>query len=122
MMEELGTTAITAALDEKQLELTARITHRFGFQGASNPRLRALLLVEEALQFAKTVGVDIVQCHSLTDLVYQRPIGDVKRELGAIAVSALAAASSCSVKFSDVLDAELRHLQSKPPTAAYNQD
>lgn len=87
----------------------------FGAEHMANRRLRALRLVEEAIELAQASNVDPEQLHSLIKSTYSRPVGDPYQELGGVVLTAASyAASQFSQDIDLVLLAETRRVLSKP--------
>ena len=59
-------------LDE-QSRLVEWGTRCFGAEHMADPKVRALRLLEEAIEFAQSVGAPDDQCRDLIDYVYSRP-------------------------------------------------
>lgn len=54
----------------------------FGSNHMCNAPLRALRMVEEAVETGQALGLSRDQLHLLVDEVYKRPRGDVRQEIG----------------------------------------
>lgn len=87
----------------------------FGDDHMSDTKLRALRLLEEAIEFSQAVGVPIEQAARLVNYVYTRPVGNPEQELGGVGVCALAAAGALGVSTAQVLLTEIDRVESKSP-------
>lgn len=61
---------------------------------------RGLRLVEEAVELGQAIGITREQAHRLVDYVFDRPVGEVRQEIGGVALtlSAVASVSNASVE------------------------
>lgn len=102
-------------ISDRQLQerVTEWARRCFGDDQVNTPQVRALRLLEEAIEFAQSVGVDINKVGMLTSYIYERSPGDPKQELGGVGVTWLVAASSIGVLADDVLRAEVERVESK---------
>jgi hypothetical protein len=89
----------------------------------SDSRVRAVRLLEEAIEFSQAVGVPQSQCSALVEYVYKQPVGNPVQELGGIGVTWLVAAAALGELAEDALDNEIERISKKPPShfAARNQ-
>ena len=87
----------------------------FGEDHMRDKQVRALRLVEEAIEYAQACGVPEEKIGACKNLVYSRPVGAAFQELGGVLVTALAAASSQYYKAEEVLEEEILRVLSKPP-------
>ena len=62
-----------------------------------NTKERALRLVEEALELAQALEVDVGDLHRLVDYVYARPVGDPAQEVAGTMVTLYAVAASAGI-------------------------
>jgi hypothetical protein len=104
-----------ADLSATQQRVTEWAKRCFGTQHVFNQRVRALRMLEEALEFAQAVDVPIERCHALTKHVFSRPPGKPEQELAGVGVVLLTCASACGVILEDVLFAEIARIEAKPP-------
>jgi hypothetical protein len=102
-------------LDEQQDKLVAWGTACFGADHMSDKKVRALRLLEEAIEFAQAVDVDPRKCSELVDYVYSRPAGKPTQELGGVGVTWLVAASALSVSAALALETEIARISQKSP-------
>lgn len=110
-------------LDRAQRRLTRWAVECFGSGHQSDSNIRGQRLVEEAVEFAQSVGVGKDLLHKLVDYVYERPKGEPKQELGGVGVTWVLAASSCGLRAAQCLAQEQARVLSKSPKyfAARNQ-
>lgn len=121
---EAWATIIQQGHNDLQSAITKWAMVCFGKEHVTNPSLRALRLVEEAIEYAQSVDCDKDKIHNLVDYVYSRDKGSPTQELGGVGITALVAASSIGVKFDDCLAAEVNRIKSTPSTkfTKRNQD
>jgi hypothetical protein len=86
----------------------------FGEEHIFDSKVRALRLVEEAVEFAQAVDAPQDQCAKLIEYVYSRPKGNPDQELGGVGVTVLVAASSRRKDFLSLVEAEVKRVESKP--------
>jgi hypothetical protein len=72
---------------------------------------RALRFVEEALELAQAVGVDVETAHKLVDYVFGRPAGEPAQEIAGSMVTLYAAASALGIDADEAFYAELSRIQ-----------
>lgn len=96
----------------------------FGDDNMSNPQMRGLRMLEEAIELYQAVGCDKEQAKKLIDYVFSRPAGLPQQELGGLGVTVLALAESIGASADDAEWAEIERLRSKPKEhfAKRNQD
>jgi hypothetical protein len=82
-----------------------------GEESRRSKRERALRLVEEAIEFAQSVDVDVETVHAVAGHVYQRPKGDPGQEIAGVYVTMLAAACAVDVNAEDELAREILRIQ-----------
>ena len=87
----------------------------FGIEHMANPRVRAVRLVEEAVELAQSVGVEAAQLRKLVNMVYSRPPGVMYQELGGVMVTTSAFCSCVGIDAEHVLEAEVRRCLKKSP-------
>lgn len=68
-------------------------TKVFGYDVAHNVRERGFRFTEEALELAQAVGVTRDEAATLVDYVFNRPVGDVRQEIGGVMVTLAALAN-----------------------------
>jgi hypothetical protein len=96
----------------------------FGDAHLRDLRVRGMRLLEEAIEFAQSVGVSKDKSSELLNYVYNRPIGEPIQELGGVAVTFLAAATALNQSATGVADLEITRVESKSTThfAKRNQE
>jgi hypothetical protein len=100
-------------VDGKQWQMDEWGKRCFGADHMSDARIRALRLLEEAVEFAQSVGVQFDQGRALFNYVYSRQPGEPVQELGGVFVTALVAASALGRKASEVIEAETSRVLAK---------
>jgi hypothetical protein len=102
-------------LDNIQDEVRSWVERCFGASQAHDARVRGLRLLEESIEFAQASGVELEKAQELARFIYSRPAGNVKQELGGVAITALAAASAHGLSFTDTLHCEHQRIMAKSP-------
>jgi hypothetical protein len=102
--------------DDRQELITDWVT-RWGaavFIQPLNRKLRALRLLEEAIELCQCSGVMPTDIGVVMERVYSRPMGQHHQELGGVALTLLAAAESwnCSADLCEVM--EIRRIMAIP--------
>lgn len=88
----------------------------FGLEHVHDRRVRALRLLEEAIELAQSVGVPREQVELCTGIVYQKPPGNPRREAEGVAVTAtLFATVHLQSEIEALLLDALRTVSAKPP-------
>jgi len=96
----------------------------FGSDHVNDIPVRALRLAEEAVELAQAAGVSKDKMHALIDIVYSRPVGDLRQEIGGVMMTTTVL---CAVLREDTdyyFETELRRVLAKSPEhfAKRNQD
>lgn len=86
----------------------------FGARHVNTSSVRALRLVEEAIELAQAEHVSKEMIDRCTEVVYSRPAGHHHQELGGVIMTAAIYAEQKGYKLEDVLTAELNRVLSKP--------
>jgi NTP pyrophosphatase (non-canonical NTP hydrolase) len=96
----------------------------FGAAHVSNRPLRALRIVEEAIELAQALGVPKGKIDLCTENVYKRPVGTMAQELGGVLLTTNILCASCGFEPDRMLEMELGRVLAKPPEhfAKRNQD
>jgi hypothetical protein len=97
-----------------QTRLNTWATRVFGLDHVQDPIVRGKRLVEEAIEFAQSVGVDKDDVQDIVRHVYSRPPGEPFQELGGVSLTFLAACTAMAVDANHVTNAELERVESKP--------
>lgn len=88
----------------------------FGTKHVYDPKVRALRIVEEAVELAQAVGVDIKKINACVHQVYQKDRGNVLQEVeGVVMTTACFAAAHLIMDLDDVLLGAMRIALEKPP-------
>jgi hypothetical protein len=96
----------------------------FGIEHMQNRQVRAVRLLEEAIELCQAVSVSENQVVQVVDVVYRRPPGSERQELGGVLLTAHALAVARGWDPEHVLEDEVHRCLSKPPEhfAARNQE
>jgi hypothetical protein len=100
-------------LNEQQRKLVVWGTSCFGADHMADTKVRALRLLEEAIELAQAVDVAPEKCTELVAYVYSRAKGNPSQELGGIGVAWLVAAAALGWYASDALAAEVEAQEAK---------
>jgi hypothetical protein len=104
----------TPQLDDLQDKVSTWGAACFGAEHMADHKVRALRLLEEAIEFAQSVEAPMEQCAKLVEYVYSRPSGEPKQELGGVGVGWVAAAAALSTTALEALRTEVERVSSKP--------
>ncbi len=78
------------------------------------PRVRALRLLEEALELAQAEGVDADTAAKVAARVFSRPVGEARLEAGGVGVCLLAYCEVRGWSASELEQAEVQRITGKP--------
>lgn len=87
----------------------------FGEPHMRDQKVRALRLVEEAIEYAQAVGVPYDKIQRCAFVIYDRPPGDAYQELGGVLVTTLAACAGNYFNAEEVLETEVLRVLAKSP-------
>lgn len=87
----------------------------FGRAHVADNRVRALRLVEEAVETCQAVGVKPSDIYSVTTTVYDRPPGDIVQELGGVFMTAIVMCVQNDLDPEEVFARELMRVLRKSP-------
>ncbi len=96
----------------------------FGFEHTKNSKVRALRLLEEAIELAQAEGVQRHLVDHCTEVVYSRPVGEAHQEIGGVLMTAAVYCGCVGRDMEEVLATELDRVLAKPLTQFHqrNQD
>lgn len=106
---------MTSAMDLMQSIAVDWGVRCFGQGHMSDKRIRALRLVEEAIELAQSCDVDLDHVGRLIELVYSKPRGEPTQELGGVMITSMVMAEVLNRSLEDVAMKELRRVLSKTP-------
>lgn len=86
----------------------------FGESNMTDTKMRALRMLEEAIELYQSCGCEAEQAKKLIDYVFSREPGGLFQEIGGLGVTVLALAESCGFSADDAEIAEIQRLRSKP--------
>jgi len=75
---------------------------------------RGMRFVEEAVEVAQAAGVNKAQALAIINRVYDRPAGDVRKEIPQAGLTLLCLSQAASVDLEDAVAAEFERIQSIP--------
>jgi NTP pyrophosphatase (non-canonical NTP hydrolase) len=78
------------------------------------PHERGMRFLEEALELAQAVGVNLLEVERLTDSVYAKPKGQVAQEIGGVGTTLLALAESQNLSAYSCIMAEIERIHLMP--------
>lgn len=97
-----------------QMLASAWAIRAFGASHVVNRRLRALRLLEEAIELAQAEGVSLELAKHSVDVVYSRPVGQANTEFGGVMMTAAVYAETTGMQMDDALMVELNRVLTKP--------
>lgn len=81
----------------RQRMVAKLILDRFGAEHANSVPQRALRFLEEAVEAYQAAGADKEMAHKLIDFVFDRPRGDLAKEIGAVGLTLLGFAAAAEL-------------------------
>jgi hypothetical protein len=87
----------------------------FGMDHIVDKRVRALRCAEEAVELAQACFVDKDTVLKMVDMIYDRPMGDPKQEIGGVLITAAVIANAFESTAHDLMLKELRRVLDKSP-------
>lgn len=90
-----------------QERVRARMTHTFGLTIPNDIRERNHRFLEEALEMVQAGGCSQSEAIQLVDYVFNRPVGEIKQEIGGVMVTLAAFCQAHSIGMVDAGNAEL---------------
>ena len=96
----------------RQRKVLAWAVENFGFI-AKNRDERAVRLAEEAIELAQVEGVPLDVVMLVAQRVYSRPVGELRREIGGVAITLDALAENLGLSVATEADRELARVLSK---------
>ena len=110
----------------KHLQLLANnwAKRAFGLEHTTNSKVRALRLLEEAIELAQAEGIKRHLVDHCTEIVYSRPVGQANQEIGGVLMTAAVYCGCVGRDIDEVLATELDRVLAKPLTQFHerNQD
>lgn len=96
----------------------------FGEAHVNNSKLRALRLLEEAIELAQAEGIQRHMVDHCTEIVYGRPVGLANQEIGGVLMTSAVYCGCNGLDMEEVLSIELNRVLAKPLTqfTQRNQD
>jgi NTP pyrophosphatase (non-canonical NTP hydrolase) len=94
----------------------------FGMDHIIDKRVRSLRCAEEAVELAQACEVDKETMLKLVEVVYSRPVGDPKQEIGGVLVTAAIMANVFEATAHDLMLKELRRVLDKNPKHFANRN
>lgn len=98
--------------DSRQRKVLAWAVDNFGWI-AKNRDERAVRLAEEAIEVAQAEGVPLDVVMTVAQRVYSRPVGDLKREIGGVAITLDALAENVGLSVTEEAEREFARVLSK---------
>ena len=85
----------------------------FGVACLMDKRERGLRILEEAMEYAQTVGIEPEMVSKISDHVFSRPVGESAQELAGITVTVMAAAEAEDIDLAAEVVKELTRVEAK---------
>ena len=82
---------------------------------AMRPHERAMRMLEEAVELAQALGVSEEEFLHIGAIVWTKPTGEFRQELGGAALTLLGCADGCGEILSECAFKELQRIESLPP-------
>jgi phosphoribosyl-ATP pyrophosphohydrolase len=70
---------------------------------------------EEGIETMQACGATREQAHALVDMVYDKPVGELRQEIAGVGFTLLALCANRGLRLDEVLAAELKRFKSKDP-------
>jgi predicted metalloendopeptidase len=105
--------SLSSRLDGRQKRVYEWVLRSFG-PGALNRDERAARLAEESVEVAQAEGVPLDAMLRIVERVYSRPVGEIGREIGGVAITLDALAENLGRSVSADAETELARVLSKP--------
>lgn len=86
----------------------------FGTAHVTNSKIRALRLLEEAIELAQSEGIPRHLVDHSTEVVYSRPPGEANQEIGGVLLTAAVYCTCNYINIEDALFTELQRVLNKP--------
>jgi hypothetical protein len=99
---------------ERQQRVAAWAGEAFGIEQATSLPQRGIRLFEESTETLQAAGGSRAMAHKLVDHVFDRPVGDLRQELGGVAVTLLALAAAAGLSAEEAEVAEVERVLAKP--------
>lgn len=80
--------------DRRQVQTLNWARETFGEAKATDPKVRALRFIEEAVELAQTQGLSKAEINKVVREVLVRPVGEPAQEIGGVMLSLMALASN----------------------------
>lgn len=93
-----------------QAAIAVWVRSTFGEVSALDGKERVLRFVEEAVELAQAVELDVAQVHLLVDYVYGRDVGKSWQEIAGCLVTLLAASTALGVDAAAAFETELARI------------
>lgn len=108
------TTARPSNRDIRQNMMVRWGIDAFGLAQMENIEQRGLRMVEEAIEAAQAAGCEHKMLHKLIDYIYDRPVGNLKQELGGVQVCVAVLANAAGFSADQAELQEIERVLSKP--------
>lgn len=87
----------------------------FGAEHVSNPRIRGLRMVEEAIELCQALDVPKDKVLMAVETVYSRPVGDAEQEIGGVLMTVAVLCESLGLEQEGLMERELTRVLAKSP-------
>lgn len=91
------------------------VTKAFGPDHANSMPQRATRFLEEAIELYQAAEGDLAMAHRLLDFVFNRPVGELHKEIGAVGFTLLSVAAAAGLSADQEEIREVDRVMSKDP-------
>jgi len=98
-----------------QIEVERLIRRVFGDKSMDSAHERGIRCQEEATELGQVVGVTRAEAHKIVDMVHDKPVGELRQEVGGVAFTLLAMCALQGLRLDDVFITEIARFRAKDP-------
>lgn len=97
-----------------QLQAAKLVRNRFGTLAQISKKERARRVIEEAMELGQSVGLSMLDVDTISEHVFNRPVGEISQEHAGVLVSLLASAVANQIDLEEVTQAEIKRVWNIP--------
>lgn len=101
-------------LEELQQRISAWVIDRLGEKVFQDKEERGLRSLEEQIELGQALGIPRERALRLVNVVYDKPVGDLRQEFAGSLLTLLAAASSAGINLLEVCEEEVIRVEGLP--------